>query len=86
MGANEEITVVYNVALMKADMAAKGWLPVHLADHASVSAMTVGRFFSGESQTAPTAKKLAEALGKSLKRYIVAPTNVTANHAAGTPR
>ncbi len=67
--------VRYNVALLKEDMAHRGWLPTHLARAAGVSAMTVSRFLSGDVQTAPTAKKLAEALGKRVSRYIF-PTEV----------
>lgn len=63
--------VTYDVAQMVADMALKGWLPTHLAREAGVSDMTVSRFLSGEVQTAPTAKKLAEALGRSVRRYII---------------
>lgn len=62
----------YNVALILEDMAVKGWLPTHLAKAACVSDMTVSRFLSGEVQTAPTAKKIARALGRSVRRYLVA--------------
>jgi transcriptional regulator with XRE-family HTH domain len=65
-------TPEYDVALFKADMTEKGWLPVDLARKARVSHMTVSRFFSGERQTARTAKKLAGALGHSLRRYLPA--------------
>jgi len=61
--------VQYDVAQMQRDMAAKGWLSVHLADYAGVSKPTVSRFFDGRFQTAPIALKLAKALGYSLKRY-----------------
>lgn len=61
----------WNVALLEADMAAKGWLPVDLARQAGVSHMTVGRFMKRERQTARTAKKLAAALGRSVRRYLV---------------
>lgn len=60
-------------------MTAKGWLPIDLARQASVSHMTVGRFFSGERQTARTAKKLADALGRSLKRYLLASREAVAS-------
>jgi plasmid maintenance system antidote protein VapI len=63
----------YNVTLMLADMAVKGWLDTHLAKSAKVSAMTVSRFLRGDVQTAPTAKKLAKALGYSVRRYLVLP-------------
>lgn len=64
-------TPTYDVALMRDDIAAKGWLPVDLARAASVSHMRVGRFLSGERQTARTAKKLADALGRSVRRYLI---------------
>lgn len=67
----EKFKVRYNLPLLLADMAAKGWLPTHLARAAAVSDMTVSRFLSEEVQTAPTAKKLANALGYSIRRYIV---------------
>lgn len=69
--------VRYNVALLKEDMALRGWLPTHLARAAGVSEMTVSRFLSGKVQTAPTLKKFAEALGRAPRRYIV-PTEVQA--------
>lgn len=61
----------YDVALMRDDMALKGWLPTNLARRARVSEMTVSRFLRGERQTAPTAKKLATALGYTIRRYYI---------------
>ena len=61
----------YNVVLLRNDMAAKGWLPTDLAKRARVSDMTVSRFLSGERRTARTAKKLATALGHSIRRYLI---------------
>lgn len=61
----------FDVAQMQADLDARGWQPTDLADRAGVAASTVSRFFSGEIQTARTAKKLAEALGYSLRRYLL---------------
>jgi transcriptional regulator with XRE-family HTH domain len=60
----------FAVARMQADMTAKGWQPSDLADRAGVAPSTVSRFFSGEIQTARVAKKLAVALGYSLRRYL----------------
>lgn len=74
----ERIRIRYDVGLMEADMAEKGWLPTHLAKAADVSDMTVGRFLKGEHQTPPTAKKLAKALGKSIRRYLVLPEALSA--------
>lgn len=64
-------TSPYDVALLRADMTARGWLPIDLARRAKVSHMTVSRFFSGERQTARTAKKLADALARPLRRYLL---------------
>lgn len=61
----------YDVALLKEDMDAKGWLPIDLARAAGVSHMTVSRFFTGERRTARTGKKLASALGRSHSRYLI---------------
>lgn len=61
----------FDVPRMQDDMAVRGWLAIDLARRAGVSHMTVGRFFSGERQTARTAKKLAVAIGYSLSRYLV---------------
>lgn len=66
--------VTYDVQLLAEDMAAKGWTKLDLANKAEVADMTVIRFLRGESQTAPTAKKLAQALGRSVRRYIVPST------------
>lgn len=49
----------------------RGWLPKDLARKAEVADMTVYRFLSGDTQTARTAKKLADALGYSVKRYLI---------------
>lgn len=61
----------YNVALIYDDMALKGWLPTDLARKAGLSDMTISRFLGGDTQTPPTAKKIAEALGRSIRRYYV---------------
>lgn len=60
----------YDVTLIRQDMAAKGWLPTHLAKRARVSEMTVSRFLRGKHQSPPTAEKLAKALGRSPRRYL----------------
>jgi transcriptional regulator with XRE-family HTH domain len=56
---------------MQEDMFLKGWLPTDLAKRARISDMTVSRFLRGKVQTAPTAKKLARALGQSVQRYLI---------------
>lgn len=64
-------TPTYDVAKMQDDLSAKGWLPIDLARKAHVSHMAVSRFLSGERRTARMAKKLAEALGYTVRRYLV---------------
>lgn len=59
-------------------MAGKGWLPIDLARRADVSHMSVGRFLRGERQTARMAKKLAEALGYSIRRYLISSARAVA--------
>lgn len=63
--------VRFNAQLMAEDMALKGWHKVDLAEKAGVADMTVIRFLRGQSQTAKTAKKLASALGHSVRRYLI---------------
>jgi transcriptional regulator with XRE-family HTH domain len=65
------ITVRYNVERMAEDIAARGWHPSGLADRVGVARSTVGRFLSGEFQTAKTAEKLAKGLGYSVRRYLI---------------
>lgn len=57
---------------MQRDMAERGWEDTDLAQAADVSNSTLSRFFAGKYRTARTAKKLATALKKPLKRYVVA--------------
>ena len=61
----------YDVEKMRADMDLKGWLNTDLAKAAAVNAMTVSRFFRGEHQSARTARKFAEALGYTPRRYLL---------------
>lgn len=61
----------FDVQVMVEDMTVKGWTKLELAKRAGVSDMTVIRFLRGERQTAPTAKRLARALGWSVRRYLV---------------
>jgi transcriptional regulator with XRE-family HTH domain len=63
--------VEYDLALWRADCVAKGWDDKDLAAKARVSKMRVSRFFDGSFQTAKTAKALADALGRSVRRYIL---------------
>lgn len=64
-------TARYNVALVLDDMAEKGWLPTDLARMTELSDMTIGRFIKAEVQTPRTAKKIAEALGRTVRRYYI---------------
>lgn len=70
MTSIDAAAVTYNVALMSRDMAAKGFIKKDLAAKAGVSAMAVTRFLRGDRQTARMAKRLATALGYSVRRYI----------------
>lgn len=70
--------IEYNAQLMAEDMARKGWFRKELAAKAGVSDMSVTRFLRGERQTAPMAKKLAKALGRSINRYLIARERMTA--------
>jgi transcriptional regulator with XRE-family HTH domain len=66
-------TVRFDLAQLAADMAARGWGATDLARRAKVSDSTVSRFFNGDHQTAKTMKKLAVALGYSVRRYVLQP-------------
>jgi transcriptional regulator with XRE-family HTH domain len=68
---NAALPVRFDVQLMAEDMTAKGWTKLDFATKAGVTDMTVIRFLRGERQTAPTAKKLAKALGYSIRRYLI---------------
>lgn len=72
-------TVRFDADKMRQDIAAKGWQPADLADRARVARSTVGRFLSGEFQTARTAAKLAKALGFSIRRYLVSSREAVAS-------
>lgn len=64
-------TVRFNGQLMAEDMAIKGWNKLDLARRADVADMTVIRFLRGDHQTGKTANKLAKALGRSVRRYLI---------------
>jgi transcriptional regulator with XRE-family HTH domain len=61
----------YDVQRMQDDMALRGWMATHLARVAGLSHPTVGLFLRGERQTAKTAHKLAQALGYTVRRYLI---------------
>lgn len=64
-------TVRYDTQKLAEDMTERGWMATDLARLACVSDKTVSRFLNEEVQTAPTAKKLADALGYSIRRYLI---------------
>jgi transcriptional regulator with XRE-family HTH domain len=61
----------FDAHLMAEDMAVLGWTKLDLARRARVADMTVIRFLRGERQTPRTAKKLADALGHTVRRYLI---------------
>ncbi len=63
--------IQFDAQRMAEDMALKGWNKLELSKRAGVADMTVIRFLRGQGQTAPTAKKLAAALGYSVRRYLI---------------
>lgn len=65
------MSLQFNVAKMREDMAERGWLPTDLAREARLSDTTVSRFLRGERQNPRTADLLAKALGRSVKRYLI---------------
>lgn len=71
--------IEFDAQRMAEDMALKGWTKLDLANAAGVADMTVIRFLRGDSQTAPTAKKLARALGYSVRRYLISVSEAVAS-------
>ena len=71
MGGRHHPRLQFRTDLMLDDLALKGWSKFELSRRAHVSDQTVFRFFNGEFQTAKTCKKLADALGRSTRRYII---------------
>ena len=63
-------TARFNTGLLQQDMAKLGWQPADLAEHAEVARSTVSRFIAEIHQTNRTARKLASALGYSVRRYL----------------
>lgn len=66
-------TIRYDVEQMAVDMAEAGLSGATLAAKAGVTRQTVYRYLRGPSRTAKTTKKLAEALGYDVSRYIIKP-------------
>lgn len=69
--ATAAVPIEFNAQRMAEDMALRGWTKLDLATRARVADMTVIRFLRGERQTPQTAKKLARALGYSVRRYLI---------------
>ena len=61
----------YDAALMRDDMEEQGYFASDLARRANVSNTQVGRFLKGERQTPKMGKKLADALGMPVRRYLI---------------
>lgn len=77
--------IQFNAQLIAEDMTENGWTKLDLAKRAKVSDMTVIRFLRGERQTAPTAKRIAKALGYPVRRYMVRSSD-NVSSAAGAAR
>lgn len=60
----------FDVRQFERDMASRGWIATDLARAADVSDMTVSRFLRRLRQNPQTAKKLADAIGHPVTRYI----------------
>jgi plasmid maintenance system antidote protein VapI len=73
--------VRFDGRLVAEDMAAKGWQANDLARKVrpQVATSTITRFINGDSQTAPIAKRIAKALGHSVRRYIVSAESAVAS-------
>lgn len=65
------VTTKFNGPLMAHDAQARGWDQTTFAAKAEVNPMRVSRFLRGVQQSPKTAKLLADALGKPLRRYQV---------------
>lgn len=68
----------FDVALLRRDMELRGWLQKDLARAANVSQPTFSRFLRNDGRSPRVAKKLADALGYSLERYMVRRQRVVA--------
>ena len=65
---------VYDASLMVRDMAARGWHQGDLAKRTGLSSSTITRFLQGRIQMPRAAAKMAKALDRPLKRYVLEPT------------
>ena len=62
-------TAKFDTKRIAADMALRGWNNSDLARATGRSPQTIGRFLSGDVQTAKVATAIAQALGYSVRRY-----------------
>ncbi len=61
----------WNIVKLISDMVDKGWDVQTFAREAGLSPMTAHRFLDGRVQTVKTAKKLADALKRPVRRYVL---------------
>lgn len=61
----------FDFAKLRDDLAERGWLAADLARAARVSEMTVSRVLAGKRHNPRTIEKLAKALGRTLRRYLI---------------
>lgn len=59
---------------MREDMAERGWLATHLAKRAGLSDFTISLTLKGVRRNPATVAKMAKALGKSPRRYLIRTT------------
>lgn len=64
------MTIEFNTARMRLDAAAQGLTAGALGKRAKCTPMQVSRFLRGQSRSPVIAKKLAKALGYSVRRYL----------------
>lgn len=61
----------WNVELMAADMALRGWNTYDVARRAGKAHKTIHRFLTGDVQTTKTAAAIAKVFGFSTRRYFL---------------
>lgn len=69
----------YDVAKLRDDISAKGWLPIDVARKAGISHMAVSRFLSGVRQTPRMAKRISRALGHAADYYLIRSSEAVAS-------
>lgn len=71
MGKTRRPRPRFDVTRLTDDMAERGWMATDLARAAGVSDKAVSLFLRGHIQTPKMAKRFADALGKSVRRYVI---------------